>query len=161
VLDGGLDTAQIKLWSGPEGYDLAQTIPPLEGEAIEPQRWFTIAAGDLGPTRAAAPATATIQAFLATDLLSASNCEAIRQVAIARGVSLTPPRVRKINRRTGQYAYRSIRLSVPVISPDGTEALAYADSSSGPLEAGGGLWLLRRDSNGGWKIAARLGLWIS
>lgn len=163
VLADSLDSRQIKLWSGPEGYDLAQTIPSPEGEAIEPQRWFLVtAAGDIDPTQLAQPARATIQALLTADLVSATGCAAVRRAAISRGVSLrAPPGQRKINRRSGLYAYTSIRLSVPVFSPDGTEALAYADSSYGPEGAGGALWLLRRGSDGAWKIAARLGLWVS
>lgn len=163
VLEDSLDSGLIKLWSGPQGYDLAQTIPSLVGEAIEPQRWFTVtAAGGIDPTQLAPPAKATVQAFLTADLVSATGCEAVRRLAIGRGVNLkAPPGPRRISRRSGRYAYRSIRLSVPVISPDGTEALAYADSSSGPMGAGGALWLLRRGSDGAWKITARLGLWVS
>lgn len=163
VLDDSLDSGQIKLWSGPEGYDLAQTIPLLQGEANEPQRWFTVTAtGDIDPTQLAPPARATVQAFLTADLVSASGCDAVRRAAIGRGVSLkAPPGPRVINRRSSRYSYHSIRLSVPIFSPDGAEALAYADSSSGPLGAGGALWLLRRGSDGAWKITARLGLWVS
>ena len=163
VLEDSLDSGQIKLWSGPDGYDLAQTIPSLEGEAIEPQRWFTVTeAGDIDPPQLSPPARATIQAFLTADLVSAAGCASVRRVAISRGVKLkAPPGPRRINRRSGRYAYLSIRLSVPVLSPEGTEALAYAESSSGPLGAGGALWLLRRGSDGAWKITARLGLWVS
>uniref|UniRef100_B0SYM6 Uncharacterized protein n=1 Tax=Caulobacter sp. (strain K31) TaxID=366602 RepID=B0SYM6_CAUSK len=121
-----------------------------------------MAAGNIDPTQLAPPAKATVQAFLTADLISATGCEAVRRFAIGRGVSLNaPPGPRRINRRSGRYTYRSIRLSVPVFSQDGTEALAYADSSSGPLGAGGALWLLRRGSDGVWKITARLGLWVS
>ena len=163
VLDEGIDAAQIKSWVGPENYDLAQSNPPVPGEEVEPQRWFAVTAtGEVATTQPAPPAAATVQAFLAAELLSASGCEAVRQDAVARGVLLkAPPGARGIDRRTGRYTYRTIRLSVPVLSPDGTEALAYGDSSSAPLGAGGGLWLLRRGPDGAWTVAAQLGLWIS
>ncbi|MGR4865171.1 hypothetical protein [Caulobacter sp. LARHSG274] len=163
VLNDRVDSGQIKLWVGSDGYDLQRVNPPVEGEEVEPPRWFAVApSGEVSSTRPTPPAAATINAFVTAQLFSVSRCDVVRQDAAARGVHLqAPPGADRVDRRTGLYAYRSMTVSVPVLSPDGTEALTYVGGGSGPLAGGGFLWLLRRDPGGVWEVAAWLALWVS
>lgn len=159
VLNNTVDSKQIIRWVGPDGYDLGGSNLS-GGDKQEPSRWFSVK-GDKAVS-VNGPARATILAFLRANLRSGTRCEEVKQDALAKGVRLSAPsRPERHVRKGGLYSYTSTTFTLPVISPDGAEALAYVDSSSGPLAASGFLFLLRRDHDGTWKVAARLGLWIS
>ncbi|GEM_PF-2511463 len=115
-----------------------------------------------GPVSVKPPSAATIKAFRTARHTSATACEDVRLEAGARGVLLgaSYETVASPDRK-GRYTRTLHVIGRPVVSPDGTEALAYASEAYGPLAASGGLVLLRKSRDGTWKIVGRLGLWIS
>lgn len=143
--------SRMLTFTGPDG---ALLTAPDDGRS----RWFTIE-NDL-PVEVAPPAVATVQAFVAASPASATDCAGFLWEAQARGLRLAHENERP-RLRGGVYAVRLQTVGLPVVSPDGDEALAYVDSTAGPLAGGGFLVLLRRAADGGWTIAGRLGLWIS
>ncbi len=144
--------SRMLTFTGPDGALL--TAPGDDGRS----RWFTIE-NDL-PVVVAPPAPATVQAFMAASPASATDCATFRREALARGLRLAREN-EKPRLRGGRYAVRMQTVGLPAVSPDGAEALAYVDSTVGPLAGGGFLVLLRRAADGGWAIAGRLGLWIA
>lgn len=118
---------------------------------------FWAAEGD-GEVR---PADATIRAFTRGKLQSVENCSSVRDAAKALNVLGPVPRGPRKLGPDGLYEVSSVTMSKPVLSPDGKEALLYAAHSSGPVAASGLLYLLRRDAGGEWRVAGKIGLWIS
>lgn len=133
---------------------------PDGGLFLDRSRWFQVKADGL-PAPIRAPARAAIRAFDAARPASVTDCESVRLSIAARGARLTRSDAPSPMRRDGFYDATVHTLTLPVISPDGSEALAYVDSVSGPLAGGGYLVLLRRAPDGAWKVAGRMGLWIS
>ncbi|KSB90181.1 hypothetical protein AS593_17600 [Caulobacter vibrioides] len=144
--------SRMLTFTGPDGALL--TAPGDDGRS----GWFTIES-DL-PVEVAPPALATIRAFTGASPASATDCADFLREALARGLRLVRE-TEKPRLRGGLYAVRIQTVGLPVVSPDGAEALAYVDSTAGPLAGGGNLVLLRRAADGGWTIAGRLVLWIS
>jgi len=133
--------------------------PQLDIAAYPPSRWRP--AQD-GPDIVKPPAAATIRAFKAATPANALDCPAVRDEAGKRGARLDAT-VEAVAgpKPTGPYTHLIYGLSLPVVSPDGTEALAYAGVAGAPLAGFGGLVLMRRDPYGDWRIVGSLGLWIS
>jgi hypothetical protein len=52
-------------------------------------------------------------------------------------------------------------LTLPVVSPDGTEALTVTSYTTGPLSGVGQLFLLQRQPDGSWRAVSARHLWIS
>jgi len=61
----------------------------------------------------------------------------------------------------GLYSSFIVSLSLPVLSPDGREALAYESSTAGPLGGGGHIIHLRRNRADRWVVVDELSRWIS
>ncbi|MBI1686863.1 hypothetical protein [Caulobacter hibisci] len=143
----------LSRFRGPDGALLLDDDP-------NDSRWFQVKADGL-PEPVRPPARATVRTFGAARQASVTDCADVRRSITARGMRIVASEGSPRMRRDGLYDVTTHTLTVPVVSPDGSEALAYADSVSGPLAGGGYLVLLRRKPDGAWKIAGRMGLWIS
>ena len=64
-------------------------------------------------------------------------------------------------RPDGLYDYTTVGITFPVVSAAQGEAIAWAESQSGPLAGGGGFVLLRVDRKGRWRVAARFPALVS
>ncbi|WP_146197984.1 hypothetical protein [Caulobacter endophyticus] len=108
------------------------------------------------------PSAAAIKAFMAARHVSATACDEVRLDAGARGALLGASYAAVAPADgVGRFTRALHTISRPVVSPDGTEALAYFSEGHAPLAAAGGLVLLRKSRDGAWKIAGHLSLWIS
>ena len=136
--------------------DKRDSAPPAFSQMPVPTT-FWAAEGD-GEVR---PADATIRAFTRGKLQGVENCSSVRDAAKALSVLGPVQRGARKLGPDGLYEVSSVTMSRPVLSPNGNEALLYAAYSSGPLAASGMLYLLRRDAGGEWRVAGKIGLWIS
>lgn len=64
---------------------------------------------------------------------------------------------------SGADVYRAdvLGISLPSLSPDGSQALAITSIQSGPLSGLGQFFLLERQDDGGWTAISTQRLWIS
>lgn len=144
--------ATLQHFIGPDGTILA------ERDEDGGSNWFTIQ--NDRPVAVSPPASETISAFAAARPASVAECVDFLREAQARGLRLAGEN-EKPRLRGEFYKVRMQTVGLPVVSPDGSEALAYVDSTSGPLAGGGFLVLLRRAADGVWRIAGRRLLWVS
>jgi hypothetical protein len=142
----------LQRFIGPDGAILA------ERDEDGGSNWFTIE--NDRPVATSPPGRETISAFAAARPASAADCADFLREAQARGLRLAGEN-EKPRLRGEFYKVRMQTVGLPVVSPDGSEALAYVDSTSGPLAGGGFLVLLRRAADGAWRIAGRRLLWVS
>lgn len=156
VLSESVDTKKIRFWVSPNNGSIAGANPSNGSEENTPLwgRW-----SGSEPIIVPPPSLSAMQTFLKTTLRSATECAAARQSAVDRGVLFKAPFEHPKTRGLFDFTYAT--LTMPVVSPDGREAIIYADTLSGPLAAGGRLILLRRNGNGDWEVAAEHGLWVS
>lgn len=134
---------------------IESAAPTLNQMPVPTTFWATEGDGEIRP------AEATIRAFTRGKLQGVENCSSVRDAAKALNVLGREQHAPRKLGVDGLYAERSVTMSKPVLSPDGKEALLYAAYSSGPLAASGLLYLLRRESGGEWRVAGKIGLWIS
>ena len=103
-------------------------------------------------------ATAFLSGAQATPLTA---CPAFAEFLKMSGVSTDVRQAERTRRRTHGgpllYTYKIdiVRLSLPVVSDDGCEALVIVEYT-----AGGGVWHLRRDETGHWAVADYLPVWV-
>lgn len=107
------------------------------------------------------PSLALATRFLARRPARAlTACPNLREEFKRRNIAIDA----KVSRKPepgGFFAETSFRLSAPVTSDDGQDALIVEEVVSGPLAAGGLVVHLRRDSGGAWRVVDQRGTWIS
>lgn len=127
----------------------------------QPYGGWNLVLPDGGVQPATAPAQTTARAYLALPPKSAASCSEIREAASARSIRVVTAAPARKPSVDGRYAERVYRLSMPVASPMGDEALMGVDSVSGPMAGGGLIFLLRKDSAGRWRVAGMKPSWVS
>ena len=115
--------------------------------------------GNLQPV--AAPSPNTARTYLAAPRASAAACKEVREAAATRKIAVLTEEPQRVRDADGLYAETTYRLSMPVASPTGDEALMATESVSGLLAGGGMIFLLRRDAAGQWQVAGMKTLWVS
>lgn len=63
--------------------------------------------------------------------------------------------------RDGAYTRTFMKLSLPVVSDDGLEALATLDQTGAPRAGGGEIYHLRRSPGGTWTIVDTMRTWVT
>lgn len=122
--------------------------------------WFIVGDGDT-PVSVKPPSKAMAQAFIEHPRVSATACPKVLEYAQRSGVVRQPAKFRPHQRSNGLYDRTFLELTKAIVSPDGTEALAYFSSVSGPLAGGGRILFFRRENAGDWLLAGQLSLWVS
>lgn len=122
--------------------------------------WFIVGDGDT-PVSVKPPSKAMAQAFIEHPRVSATACSNVLEYARRSGVVRQPAKSRPHRKSNGLYDRTFLELTKAIVSPDGTEALVYVSSVSGPLAGGGRLLLFRRENAGEWALAGQLPLWVS
>ena len=158
ALDGKIDPVQVRSYLREGGECLPRAYPrhPTESACgwLDPS-------GQIGP-QVRAPAKQTIDALMKAPVRDASTaCSMLkrntRTVLGWRGRNGESGQRRK----SGLYDHTSIGISLPVVNAAQGEAIAWAQSQSGPLAGGGGFVLLRIDAKGRWRLSGRLPVFVS
>ena len=115
------------------------------------------------------PAPELAKAFLAEKAVSPLLiCPAFDRRLAALKVSTDERALNRIRRRSAHsyhriesYGVRIISMSLPIVSADGLHALIGVDSTYGPLDGTGSIFLFELGSNGQWTLIGQLRTWIS
>jgi hypothetical protein len=92
---------------------------------------------------------------------SAASCAEVQGAAAARKIAVVAEGPKSVVGPDGLHEVTTYRLSMPVASPMGDEAMMAADSVSGPLAGGGMIFLLRKDSAERWRVVGMKPTWVS
>ena len=131
----------------------------LAEPGYSPPRWAALPPDSAVPY-VAPPSPALMKRFAEHSPQSATECQAVRALAVRRGIGLGG-RAGPIRSWRRPYRDATINLTSAVTSDDGLDALVYMDSVSGPLTGSGQLLLLRRKPGERWRLVGGLGLWVS
>lgn len=123
--------------------------------------WFMVGDEDR-PVSVEPPSKEMAQAFIDQARVSATACPNVLEYAQRSGISVRQWGGARPHRKSdGLYDRTFLELTKAIIAPDGTEALVYVSSVSGPLAGGGRLMLFRRKNGGEWVLSGQLPLWVS
>ena len=134
---------------------------PNAGPDDRPSGWFMSGQGN-DPVSVKPPSREMAKAFIDGTRVSATTCPNVLNYALRSGIALERSAKRRPRRTSGRRFSRTVvELTKAIVSPDGTEALVYMSSISGPLAGGGHLLLFRREGSGAWRFSGQLGVWVS
>ena len=123
--------------------------------------WIFLAEADGLPLHTTGPSADMARAFAHAAPSPGLSCPDVRdlwerELALRRDAGPV-----ELPDHDGEPPSASVGLRRAVVSPDGREAIVYADLIYGPESGYGFLILFRRNMSGHWWEAARLGVWIS